>query len=325
MFKVSVNDLFLNEGDDPAAVTQAMFQEDTIIPMDTIDSKGIKSRRRVNISAMLRKEEQVARISERRFMAAITRHFSEQQKAVEAAIGLTSKADTPSFLSPLADYLLDDGTFDPEKWAALTEAEQVKLSEGIAAGLLNWDAEVKKLTKLFTPIWKAAYEDGEIVSAEAYGITEIQRPEFVSAAKVNGAKRIVGIQQTTRDGIANVIAKGVESGQSQREIQKAVLSEMSTTQTRAKLIARQETMTALATGQFDMMKASGATTKTWHHRNQIDPRDGTHGKVNHVILEGETVNIDDTFSNGLRYPRDPEDGRPEQLINCRCYLTYGGF
>ena len=325
VFKVSVNDLFLNEGDDPAAVTQAMFQEDTIIPMDTIDSKGIKSRRRVNISAMLRKEEQVARISERRFMAAITRHFSEQQKAVEAAIGLTSKADTPSFLSPLADYLLDDGTFDPEKWAALTEAEQVKLSEGIAAGLLNWDAEVKKLTKLFTPIWKAAYEDGEIVSAEAYGITEIQRPEFVSAAKVNGAKRIVGIQQTTRDGIANVIAKGVESGQSQREIQKAVLSEMSTTQTRAKLIARQETMTALATGQFDMMKASGATTKTWHHRNQIDPRDGTHGKVNHVILEGETVNIDDTFSNGLRYPRDPEDGRPEQLINCRCYLTYGGF
>ena len=42
-------------------------------------------------------------------------------------------------------------------------------------------------------------------------------------------------------------------------------------------------------------------------------------------LEGETVPIDGKFSNGLRYPRDPDDGRPEELINCRCYLTYGGF
>ena len=100
---------------------------------------------------------------------------------------------------------------------------------------------------------------------------------------------------------------------------------MGTTKSRAKLIARQETATALATGQFDMMRAAGAKTKTWHHRDQRDPRDGTNGKVNHVILEGETVPIDGVFSNGLRYPRDPDDGRPEQLINCRCYLTYGGF
>ncbi len=104
----------------------------------------------------------------------------------------------------------------------------------------------------------------------------------------------------------------------------AIQSEMGTTRTRAKLIARQETMTALATGQFDMMKSAGAKTKTWHHRPQKNPRDGTRGP-NHVILDGETVGIDDRFSNGLRYPRDPEDNRPEELINCRCYLTYGGF
>lgn len=325
VFKVNVNDVFINEGDDPAAVTQALFQEDTVVPIDTVNAKGVKSRRRVNVSEILRKEERAARTSERRFMVAITRHFSEQQKEVEAALGLTQKADEPSILSPLSDYLLEDGTFDPEKWAALTEEERAKLTEGIAAGLLDWDAEAKKLLRQFTPLWKAAYEDGEAISEEGYGILGIQRPEFVSAAKVNGAKRIVGIEQTTRDSIANVIARGVEDGQSQREIQRAIMSEMTTTQTRARLIARQETMTSLATGQFDMMKAAGATTKTWHHRDQVDPRDGTHGKVNHVILEGETVNIDDVFSNGLRYPRDPDDGRPEELINCRCYLTYGGF
>ena len=74
-----------------------------------------------------------------------------------------------------------------------------------------------------------------------------------------------------------------------------------------------------------MMKAAGAKEKTWKHRPQKNPRDGKHGKVDHVRLDGETVGIDEKFSNGLRFPRDPEDDRPEELINCRCYLVYGGF
>ena len=83
-------------------------------------------------------------------------------------------------------------------------------------------------------------------------------------------------------------------------------------------------MTSLATGQFDIMKAAGATSKTWHHRPQKDPRDGSNGP-DHVSMEGETVGIDEAFSNGLKYPRDPDVGKPEEVINCRCYVTYEGF
>jgi hypothetical protein len=94
---------------------------------------------------------------------------------------------------------------------------------------------------------------------------------------------------------------------------------------RAKLIATQETTTSFTTGQFDMMKAAGATTKVWHHRPQKNPRDGKDGTVNHVALNGEAVHIDAAFSNGLRYPCDPECADAAQVINCRCYVTYGGF
>ena len=341
VYRASGNDLFLRATDDAAALSQATQQPEpapapeaepaadkALTPSDdefVVVEYGEKSAHRVNVSAALRKEDKIAKDDGKLFEEAVARHFSEQMTAISKALGLTAKAEPSPLLAPLDDYLLDDGTCDPELWALLSEAEQQRLTAGIAAGLLDWKAEAKKLTALFTPLWKKAYDDGAALNAESYGLMGIDRPDFVSAAKINGGKRIVGIEQTTRDSIADIIARGIANGVSQSELKKSILSEMDASPARAKLIARQETATALATGQFDMMRAAGAKTKTWHHRQQRNPRDGTNGKPNHVAMEGETVPMDAKFSNGLRYPRDPEDGRPEQLINCRCYLTYGGF
>lgn len=341
VYRASGNDLFLRATDDAAALSQATQQPEpapapeaepaadkALTPSDdefVVVEYGEKSAHRVNVSAALRKEDKIAKDDGKLFEEAVARHFSEQMTAISKALGLTAKAEPSPLLAPLDDYLLEDGTFDPELWALLSEVEQQRLTAGIAAGLLDWKAEAKKLTALFTPLWKKAYDDGAALNAESYGLMGIDRPDFVSAAKINGGKRIVGIEQTTRDSIADIIARGIANGVSQSELKKSILSEMDASPARAKLIARQETATALATGQFDMMRAAGAKTKTWHHRQQRNPRDGTNGKPNHVAMEGETVPMDAKFSNGLRYPRDPEDGRPEQLINCRCYLTYGGF
>ena len=63
------------------------------------------------------------------------------------------------------------------------------------------------------------------------------------AAKVNGGKRVVGIEQTTRDNIARIISRGISEGKSQIELKKEIQSEMGSTESRAKLIARQETST----------------------------------------------------------------------------------
>ena len=37
----------------------------------------------------------------------------------------------------------------------------------------------------------------------------------------------------------------------------------------------------------------------------------------HEMVDGETVDVEDTFSNGLMFPADP-DGDPEEVYNCRC-------
>lgn len=322
VFKVSISDLFLSETDDPVAVSQELLRED--MPMYSTEY-GEKSRR-MNPAALLQLETQAVKENTRLFENAIQRHFTSQQRAIDTALGLTEKADVPDLFSPLDGYLLPDGSaFDPELWALLPEIEQQRLTEAIAAGLLDWDAEAEKLMKLFNPLWQKSYNDGATISERIYALADTARPEFVSSAKINGGRRIVGIERTTRDKIAGIIARGITDGVSQITLKEDIRSEMKdASEARVKLIARQETMTALATGQFDMMKSAGATTKTWHHRPQKNPRDGSHGP-NHVALEGETVAIDAKFSNGLRFPRDPNDPRPEELINCRCYLTYGGF
>lgn len=322
VFKVSLNDLFLSESDDPAAISQQIVREDLSALYDE-PTHGEKSMR-ANVSSMLRRESLAVQQNERLFEAAVSKHFASQQSAIAAALGETVKANVSDVFAELSDYLLPDGTFDPELWAQLPEIEQQRLADAIAAGLLDWDKEAEKLMNLFNPLWRKTYNDGVSISEDGYGLTDLVRPEFVSSARINGGKRIVGIEQTTRDKIADIIVRGVSEGLSQVSLRESVQNTMSTTKSRAKLIARQETMTALATGQFDTMKAAGAKTKTWHHRPQKNPRDGSHGP-NHVILNGETVAIDAKFSNGLRYPRDPNDPRPEELINCRCYLTYGGF
>lgn len=43
-------------------------------------------------------------------------------------------------------------------------------------------------------------------------------------------------------------------------------------------------------------------------------------RSSHAHLDGETVPYNERFSNGLRFPGDPQ-GRPEEVYNCRCTLA----
>jgi phage portal protein BeeE len=68
-------------------------------------------------------------------------------------------------------------------------------------------------------------------------------------------------------------------------------------------------------GQHDAAKASGLGRKTWIHVGGLTSR------PEHAAMDGETVGIDELFSNGLRWPGDPSGG-PEDNAQCNCRLEY---
>lgn len=69
-------------------------------------------------------------------------------------------------------------------------------------------------------------------------------------------------------------------------------------------------------GSFEAATMVGRTTKTWHLGASDNHR------PSHVALDGTTIGIDERFANGLRYPHSP--GPPAEVLNCNCYLTFGG-
>jgi hypothetical protein len=58
-------------------------------------------------------------------------------------------------------------------------------------------------------------------------------------------------------------------------------------------------------------------TKIWRTAGDNRVRDS------HAAIDGEEVDINALFSNGLKRPKDP-DGRPEEVYNCRCTILWDG-
>lgn len=83
-------------------------------------------------------------------------------------------------------------------------------------------------------------------------------------------------------------------------------------------IARTETTRLENKGRYDMYKKAESlgikTKKKWI--STIDSRT----RHSHLHLQGETVGLDEKFSNGLLRPAD-KGGRPEEVVNCRCTIV----
>jgi SPP1 gp7 family putative phage head morphogenesis protein len=95
------------------------------------------------------------------------------------------------------------------------------------------------------------------------------------------------------------------------EIQKTVRGAFNTSLSRSTTIARTEVGSITTRARFVAMREAGVSKHEW-----ISARD-KNVRESHEKVDGEIVEIGEEFSNGLRFPLDPE-GEAEEVINCRC-------
>lgn len=336
VYKINVSDLFISEEDDPTEITSMLSAEPdgidflynepneneaSTVPLSEAMSDAHTHEEKAQPGAIAKMLEAAQKAQRAKFEIATLKYFRAQEKRLTKALNGEEKADW-SVWDVLQPYITADHVADATAWAALGEDGQKSLVSQFIGSLIDWPGEKQAMEEIFKPLWKQTYAAGTKLAADAYAIRGIDRPELISPAKIQGGQRVTHVTQTTKDNIGRIVAQGIESGNSREQMVAEILQEYEIqSKSRAKLIADQETITTLETGHYDMMRSSGAVTKTWHHRPQKNPRDGRDGGSNHVAMDGETVPIDGTFSNGLRYPCDPM-GPARETIKCRCYVTY---
>lgn len=117
--------------------------------------------------------------------------------------------------------------------------------------------------------------------------------------------------------ITGEISRGLSSGQMYGEISRNIASWARIPKNNAARIARTEAhriqCKATADAQFRAKEKGADVVKQWDASLDKRTRDS------HVQVDGEIRELDERFSNGLRYPGDPGGGASE-VINCRCAL-----
>lgn len=138
---------------------------------------------------------------------------------------------------------------------------------------------------------------------------DLVREGLKEYASREAAWLVTQISSTTRDAVAAAVAKGVDQGLGARAIAASIEQAGAFSRDRALLIARTEATRVTNGAPVEALRGiSGSRfVKTWTTAGDDRVRD------EHVELDGETVALDQVFSNGLAFPSEP---------NCRCVLTF---
>lgn len=177
------------------------------------------------------------------------------------------------------------------------------------------------ITEAATTVWPAKYRErlSPVLSAMMRAATSSATPVLGSFTLAN--PRIAGyfkgyleelgrgLSETSRETATGLIRTGLEEGLSNPDVARRIREKLpEVNANRATLIARTETTRAANGASLIQAKESGVVKgKTWIATNDSRTR------AEHRAMHGETVGVDEPFSNGLQSPGEP---------NCRCTTTF---
>jgi SPP1 gp7 family putative phage head morphogenesis protein len=184
--------------------------------------------------------------------------------------------------------------------------KDVKKVEGVPTS----KGELKKLAGLAVPaITEVVALEGKRVLAEL-GVSisfDLLNPKVVEFIETRTGDLIKSISNTTKEALKATLKQGVELGESIPKLAKRIASVYDDAQGyRSVLIARTETQTAMNNASLNSYRQSKVVEKkTWLTAGDDRVRE------EHAMMDGETVLLEEAFSNGLMVPSEPA---------CRCTI-----
>lgn len=145
-----------------------------------------------------------------------------------------------------------------------------------------------------------------------FDLTDPNVKNWINSKAFNFANEI---NLTTEDALRRELSEAIRLGETLSEVEDRVAHVFDVARgSRTAMIARTEVISASNAGALESYKQSGLVKSVeW-----ISSRDNK-VREEHQI-DGEQVDIGAKFSNGLKYPGDPE-GEPGNVINCRCTIA----
>ncbi len=175
---------------------------------------------------------------------------------------------------------------------------------------INWGKETDIFAALMGPFLSEGIQQGALTAKDLIGgdvNEDVLRGRLVSylAIRTESTRAIV---QRWGEEIVSVVADGITLGQTIDEISSTIRDKYNVIGSKAKMIARTESTGALNGGSLQYYDLAGVKRKKWVTAGDEHVRD-SHKRVN-----GETVDINKKFSNGLDFPGG--EGPAEEVINC---------
>lgn len=140
-------------------------------------------------------------------------------------------------------------------------------------------------------------------------------PEVYQVARTRKFLRSVAesragaINATTRDQLLAALADDVGE-EAERSTPAGVFDQAETSRAHSAALSLATTLAGFAVAEVGRQMNRPRTTKTWVVQSG-NPR------ASHALMDGETVGIDDTFSNGMAWPGDPAGG-VDEVAGCMC-------
>lgn len=206
------------------------------------------------------------------------------------------------------------------RYQALTKdlAESISKVNQTAAAYINGQLpqiyavnynEVAKVANKAVTARFAGRTSFELVDAATIKRLSTVEENLLPFRKINGKKDV-------RWNVAKInaeVTQGILQGESIPNISKRLSNVLDMDKTSAIRNARTTVTSAENKGRIDMMHYAAEKgvimKKGWSAANDDRTRSS------HAALDGDFVEMDEPFSNGLMYPGDP-DGEPEEVYNC---------